>query len=208
MRQAVMEGTAEKVVIVEGPDERRIFQALSEHLGLDGIQFIPAGSAERIRSGISAVLAAQQPMGILQSLGVVRDADENAENAFRSVCDSLAANGLPVPANALEVAAGVGDNPSAIALILPHGQSTGALEDVCLASIADDPMMPCIDDFMSCVEGTDRIDNHRRSSGNRAKTRLQAYLASRRPPKRRLGETGWNFDAPAFEPMRRFLTLL
>ena len=110
-QQTAMEGTARKVVIVEGSDERRIFQSLSEHMGLEEIQFIPAGSVERIRSRISAVLDAQQPMGILQSLGVVRDADENAENAFKSVCDSLSANGLPVPANALEVAAGGGRQP-------------------------------------------------------------------------------------------------
>ena len=93
--QTAMQGAARKVVIVEGSDERRVFQSLSGHLGLDGIQFIPAGSAERIRSRISAVLAAQQPVGILQSLGVVRDADENADNAFKSVCDSLSVNGLP-----------------------------------------------------------------------------------------------------------------
>ena len=205
MQQTAMQGAARKVVIVEGADELRIFQSLSGHLGLDGIQFIPAGSAERIRSRISAVLAAQQPMGILQSLGVVRDADENADNAFKSVCDSLSVNGLPVPGNALEIAAGVGDNPSTIALILPHGQPTGALEDVCLASVANDPMIPCIDDFMSCIE---RIDDSPRSSGNNAKTRLQAYLATRRRPRRMLGETGWNFDHPAFTPLRQFLTAL
>ena len=166
-QQTAMEGTARKVVVVEGADERRIFQSLSEHMGFDGIQFIPAGSVERIRSRISAVLDAQQPMGILQSLGVVRDADENAENAFRSVCDSLSANGLPVPANALEIAVGVGDNPSTIALILPHGQPTGALEDVCLASVADDPMMQCVDDFMSCIgEG---LGDQPLSPGNRPK---------------------------------------
>ena len=205
MQHTAMEGTARKVVIVEGADELRIFQSLSEHLGLNDIQFIPAGSVERIRSRISAVLDTQEPMGILQSLGVVRDADENAENAFRSVCDSLSANGLPVPGNALEIAAGVGDNPNTIALILPHGQPAGALEDVCLASVANDPMMPCIEDFMSCVE---RIDDNPRSSGNNAKTRLQAYLATRRRPRRMMGETGWNFHAQAFEPMRRFLEML
>ena len=207
MPPIIPEITERKVVIVEGDDEVRIFVALIRHLSLDGIQFVSSDGIDGIRRTIQLAVQAAPP-GMLDTLGVARDADANSNRAFQSVSNSLVAAGLSAPLNPLEIAEGTDGNPNAIVLILPHGQSTGALEDVCLASVSNDPMMPCVNEFISCVD--DRIDAPALSPGNRAKAQAQAYLASRRRPGRRLREAvnEWDFDHSSFEPMKRFLGML
>jgi hypothetical protein len=97
---------------------------------------------------------------------------------------------------------GVG-NPKVGVFILPDCQNSGMLEDLCLASVTADLAMPCVDDFIRCVE------NRGRQPNNIAKARVHAWLASHIVPDKRLGEAAlagyWDWDSQAFGPLKQFL---
>ena len=82
------------------------------------------------------------------------------------------------------------------------------LEDLCLAAVADDPAMRCVDEYFSCLE--DQSISQRESAIPKA--RLHAFLASRERPGLRLGEAAEKndipLDSPVFEPVVNFLRQL
>ena len=73
-----------------------------------------------------------------------------------------------------------------------------------MTSIADDAAMPCVEEFIECV-----MDGGPRDT---SKARVQAFLASRDTPGKRLGEAAmagyWAFDHPAFDGFRQLLSML
>ena len=149
------------------------------------------------------------------ALGITRDADgsiepdelrtsESAINAFRSVRGALHGAGFSVPAAPVEIADG---EPKVGVYILPDCKGNGMLEDLCLASIQNDPAFRCLDAFFACArEHSDLYP------GNMAKARLHAWLATRRRPDLRLGEAAengiWDWDHETFGPIKNFLRAL
>lgn len=192
-----------KLLVVEGADDARLFNALLRHIGVSGIQVVDAGGKNNIRQTLRVI--AQSPgFSAVSSIGVVRDADVNADSAFQSVRDALRAANLPSPDAPLSLAEG--DIRVAV-LIAPYGESSGAIEDVCLESVAGDAAMGCVQDYFSCLN-----DNGVEQPGNMPKAEAQAFLASRERPGLRLGEAAsagyWDFDHIAFEPFKTLLGML
>jgi hypothetical protein len=149
------------------------------------------------------------------SLGITRDADgstepddqrtpESAGNAFRSVCGALEGAGLPQPVKPNEIAYG---SPNVAVFILPDCERNGMLEDLCLASIQNDPVFQCIDPFFACASKHPGI-----SPKNMAKARIHAWLATRSRPDLRFGEAAekeiWDWEHEAFGPIKDFLRML
>jgi len=136
----------------------------------------------------------------LTTLGITRDADNDASAAFQSVQGALREAGLPFPA-----APGVftGGPLRVGVLIIPPGRP-GMLETLCLESVADDGAIVCVDQFFECV----KTNAHRKPS-NMSKARVHAWLSSQEEPDKRLGEAArqgyWKLDHAAFEPLRDFL---
>ena len=192
-----------KLLVVEGTSEVHLFSALRRSLGLSGIQIVNARSKDNIRNTLLAVKS-HTDFRTVTSLGVVRDADANAQSAFQSVRDSFRSLGLPVPVAPLQTA---GNVLKTIVLILPYGANSGILEDVCLASVAQDPVIPCVDDYIKCIQGTATVQPK-----NMSKSRAHAFLSSREDPEVQLGiaaEKGyWNFDHNAFDPLKDLLRML
>src|SRR3989304_3874168 len=84
------------LLVVEGQDEKRFFEAIISHLGLQNIQVMPIGGKTKLRENLRALVSAPGFAGVV-SLGVVRDADNDPDAAFRSVTDALGAAELAVP---------------------------------------------------------------------------------------------------------------
>lgn len=82
------------------------------------------------------------------------------------------------------------------------------LEDLCLAAVADDPAMNCVDEYFSCL-GEQNVSLRESAI---PKARLHAFLASRERPGLRLGEAAEKndipLDSPVFEPVTEFLRQL
>lgn len=144
----------------------------------------------------------------VESLGIIRDADEDNDAAFKSVCTGLRLAGLPEPPRPLDV---TGGKPRISVFIMPDCQRPGRLETLCLLAVAEDPAMPCVKEYWGCLERA-LPQGNRDVPRNREKAHLQAFLASRQKPGLRLGEAGeagyWPFDHGAFQLVKDFLLAL
>ena len=192
-----------KLLLVEGRDEELVLGAFLRHLEIADVPVQVYGGKDRLRYFLEALLE-EVTFTQIQSIGIVRDADDSARSALQSVQSSLRSVGLPAPQNFLEPAEGSTDSPRVSVFIMPDNANTGALEDLCLAALADDPAMGCVEDFMRCVQATVKSPPQ-----NPAKARMHAFLASREDPELRLGEAGQRrylpWDNPAFADLAQFL---
>lgn len=196
-----------KLLLVEGKDEVRFFNAFLAHpiLGITDIQVTDYGGKTMLKDYLEAL--AQAPVGgftNLVSLAIARDADTDAAAAFASVCGALTNVGLTVPGAHGQFA---GANPQVGVWIVPDGGTPGMLEDLCMASVQTDLALSCVDEFFQCVQ---------RRAGRQpkilAKARLHVWLASQAEPDKRLGEAAekgyWPWTATVFQPLIAFLRAL
>lgn len=199
-----------RFLVVEGVSEEHLFNALFAHMKRGGVEvgdikIIVSEGKDNIRGDIQAITQIANFDAVV-SIGVVRDADDNADGALRSVQGALRAAGLPAPSASLSV---VGGDPKVAVLITPHGKTTGVLEDVCLEAMEDDPAMGCVHDYISCIQN--RLDA-RAQPRSPSKAMAQAFLASRRDPGLLLGQAAhrgyWDFEHAAFEPLKRLVGML
>ena len=184
-------------LIVEGRDQLRFSQALLRHLGITGVQIHDFGGVKQLRSFLGGFVASDG-FSRVERLGVIRDAEDSAENAFRSVQDALASVKLSVPEQPQERA---GSGPSVSVLILPGADRPGMLETLLCESLADEPVNQCIDEFFQCVGEA--------SIKNMHKARAFAFLTTRPEPRHSVGVAAlqgqWDLDHSAFNGVRQFL---
>lgn len=189
-----------KQLLVEGPDDERFFGSFLQHLGLSDIQVRRYGGKDNI-GNVLGVLADAIAFAPVQSIGIVMDADNSAASALQSIQDNLRNAGLPAPADLATPAPGP---PAVSAFVLPDNSGNGELEDLCLAALAEDPAMPCVDAFIECLH-TKRIPHPRKP----AKARMHAFLASRERAYLRFGEfaesSAFPWQNPAFAELASFL---
>ena len=203
--------TAPHVLLVEGKDEELFFRALLNRemaQGGPGCQVIPLGK-DRFRPRLLG-LAADIRGRAVGAVGVVRDADDDAEGALQSVCDALAAAGFTRPAEHGVIVAG---DPRVGVFIMPDGRQPGALEALCRRSVRASAAGLCVDEYMRCL--TEQNGWEATTKGNTAqwdKAFVHAYLASRKNPVVRTGEGAlqevWDFGHEAFHPVTEFLRRL
>jgi len=92
-------------------------------------------------------------------------------------------------------------------LILPGGTQVGALENLCLQSIAGQPIESCVEEYISCAS---RATGHiHMTTTNKAKARVHAWLAAQPRPDLRLGNAAAagliNWSSPAFDQLKAFV---
>jgi hypothetical protein len=149
----------------------------------------------------------------IRAVGIVRDADERADSAFQSVADRLDRLGLPRPRRVGDISVGRCELDGLArafgVFILPDGQASGALEELCLRAIEGDSALACAEEFLGCVQTRARVAC---TAKDQSKARLNAWLASRRNPSLRIGTAIAAHqippDSPAFGAIRDFLTRL
>lgn len=192
-----------KQLLVEGRDEEFLFNALLEYLKIADVQVQNYRGKSRFKNFLSGFVVVPG-FDNVQSMGIVRDADDSAETAFQSICGSLSGSGLLAPHQMLESVPGT---PTIRVFIMPDNDQPGALEDLCLTAWENDPVMECVLDFMQCA--TTYASN---PPNNIAKARIHAFLASREDPELRLGEAAQRrylpWDVPAFNQLIGFLQSL
>ncbi len=207
------------VLLVEGIDDARFFEALLTWLGrTDAVQIAQVGGRTRFDHFLTRTLTRAENFYRLRRLGLIRDADKSAQSAFNSLCGALSNANLPAPARAWEIRQ-EGDLHVGVA-ILPDMDSCWNLEALCLRSLEEEELS-CIDAYVDCVARTGpSIANEQLE-----KARLYTYLAAgpvprggsdqaeespvRGNPGLRLGESAeagvWNWNSPAFEQIRDWL---
>ena len=191
-------------LLVEGNDQRNFFEAFIEHLSLDNIQIQNFGGVNELRGFLLVLVNAPGFREIVQSVGIVRDAETSAQAAFQSVQSSLRNAGLPVP-NQPERRAG--GSPAVTVLILPGNSRPGMLETLLNETFANTPEDACINAFFECVEAVPAV-----SINNPDKARAYAYLTTKPNPHHSVGMAAkqrcWDLDHPVFDRIRQFLRAL
>ncbi|GAB4414757.1 MAG: hypothetical protein Kow00106_09970 [Anaerolineae bacterium] len=193
-----------KIIVVEGPDDRRFLGALLRHLALEaGFQIIEAHGKDRLGSLVRTLPLASGFVQV-ETLAIFRDADDDPRAAFQSLRNSLHLAGLNMPVRPALVVRG---KPSVGIFIWPDCKAAGTLETLCLTAISGEPVMDCVREYVHCVQKTHSTPP---TSGDKA--RLHAFLASCNRPGLRLGEAAeagyfpWN--SPIFDPLKQFLCAL
>ena len=77
-----------KILLVEGNDPRNFFEAFVRHLSIDNIQIQNFGGITQLRDFLEGLVGATG-FRVVESIGIVRDAETSAESAFQSVQSSL-----------------------------------------------------------------------------------------------------------------------
>lgn len=138
---------------------------------------------------------------IISSIGVIRDAEISAADAFRSVQSSLRNAGLEAPENERQRG---GATPEVTVMILPGDNQSGMLETLLCKSFKETPVDGCIDKFIDCARGLSDTEIQRLD-----KARAHAYLATRPLPHVSVGVAAqkgyWPFGHDVFADVRTFL---
>ena len=195
---------SDSLLLVEGQDDARFFNAFLRQLSIPGVQIAAVDGKDNFAPFLKNILVTAPGYPRLRSLALIRDADNNSSGAFRSLRSALVNAGLPAPFETFKTwSAG---RLSVSIAILPDGVSPGNLEDLCLRSIGDLLALECVDQYLACRNPDNRLD------GILSKARLHSYLAVSDVPGRRLGEAAdasvWDWNSSALQPLAEFLRRL
>ncbi len=192
--------TLDKVLLVEGHDAFQFFKALLRYLNMlceieirnfGGVNDLDYLDTLKITDGFDRV----------SSLAIMRDAESNAVSAFESVCSILRGSGFDVPLEPMKVTEG---SPKVSVFILPDCTNDGSLETLCLQTVENDPAMPCVNDFFTCIRNSSL-----EFPKNMEKATLQAFLASRKRPNLLLGQAAhrgyWPWEDTSLDSLKEFL---
>ncbi len=135
----------------------------------------------------------------VESIGVVRDADNDSRAACESVRDSLKKAQLWPTDQQVPIE---NEDPRVSILLVPPTDSQGCLESLLWQAVENKPLAKCIHDYIDCAEIP--VGNRR------SKALVHAYIAAQRKPGLKIGEATWagywKPKHPAFEPVRDFLS--
>lgn len=192
-----------KALLVEGNDPRNFFEALIKYLECRDVQIHNFGGIDELPAFLRGFTGATGYSSVT-SLGIVRDAEGDANGAWQSVRSALENAKMPVPEHVGQRSVG---KPSINVFILPGHNQPGMLETLLNQTFANAPVDECIDTFFQCVEGISQKQIQRPD-----KARAHAYLATRPEPHVSVGVAAmkgyWNLAHSVFGPLRSFLTEL
>ena len=180
----------------------RVREAILARLNPSVVEIKDFGGNENLRNFLMAFWSMPRARTAVNSIGIIRDAESDAQAAFASAQGAVRDLGLVPPESPLQVTDG---SPKVGILILPPERPKGILENLCLDSVKDDPAMPCVQEYLECLQ--EKIPHW--PSGNLKKAHVHAFLASRPEPGMKLGEGArlgyWNWNHTAFRPIERFI---
>lgn len=196
--------TKQKLIIVEGNDDKLFFEELVRSLGITDVQVHSLGGKSFFTAPNFNSIKLAPDFRQVQYLIVIRDADEDAKGAFQSVCSILTQIQLPVPASPLTFTNGtlkVG------ILVVPPKADNGKLEDVCLSTIDGYKEIKCIKDFFCCLK---KMLTKEDFPKDLAKAEVQAFLSSRKESVPHLGVAAtrgyFPLTSPALNEIKSFLS--
>jgi hypothetical protein len=86
-----------KILAVEGKDEYEFFDALFKHMDIVDVRIEEVGGKDQFKDKLPALVRSSGFSENVENFAVVRDADQNANSAFRSIRNILIKEGLEPP---------------------------------------------------------------------------------------------------------------
>ena len=220
--------TSKKVLFVEGQDEENFFGELLKYIGITNVQIISYDGKDNLRNELKTITKIPD-FSKVQLFGIVRDADNNIEGAFKSICQILKNNNYMPPDKPNTFSSGA---PKVGIYIMPNNKDDGMLEDLCLKTVKDSPLIECIEELIECAnlmyengevkEFFEKYDyfknkevyrkNFSKSNGkikNIAKAKAQAYLSLMPVIVSSVGVGAtkgyWNLESEELNELKKFL---
>lgn len=166
---------------------------MAKDYGQSDVQVLNFGGIHELQRYLSALVMASD-WGRVTSLGIIRDAEENAQSAQQSVQQAVERT----------VLSSSGDNPRVSTFILPDNERPGMLETLLCESFGADEVNACIEEFFACCGDLAQVEVKRIE-----KARAHAYLATCKDPHVSVGVAAqkdyWNLEHQAFEQLRTFI---
>lgn len=191
-----------KLLLVEGQDEVNFFKALLEKIGkCSEIQIIEVGGKNKFKTEFPAVINTSGFSENVESMAIIRDADDDYNAAFRSIHNLIEKYNFKAPSKSClfedgDVRVGI--------YIMPVDSKTGMLEDLCLKTKEGDPVMDCVEYFFGELRKKP-VDQ----PSNMAKAKSQVFLAGMPKIVNSVGLGArrgyWNLDHPILKDLREFL---
>ena len=198
-------------MLVEGITDESIFNSFKEKLAIDDIVVESYDGKSSLNTEYLQGLKSRTGFDTVESLGIIRDADTSAEDAFRSVQGWLEKSGMPVPQSLKDrrATANVADTRKPLTVsvfILPNNKNPGELETL-LCQTLDSEVAKCIDAFMKCAKAATGVPPAKPD-----KARVAAYVAVQKRVPHSLTVSGqqgvWDFNQKALSSLAEFLRQL
>jgi hypothetical protein len=201
--------TSNTVLLIEGNDESKFFNALLSHMGMTPdieVQTRSVRGKENFRDELPAFLN-DPSFSRVTAYAIFRDADTNVMDALRSIKDLLRENQQPCPESHASFAYN-NDHTLKVGIFIIPGHTPGMLEDLCLRSVSNHPIISHVTDFIAKVNETMGDQAPR----NQSKAKVQAFLSGMHKTVPHLGVAAmkhyWPFDDQAFDELRYFIEQL
>ncbi|MFZ2279396.1 MAG: DUF3226 domain-containing protein [Prosthecobacter sp.] len=194
------------LLLCEGEDEVKFFNAWFFELDITDVQVIAYEGKARLGTFLADVVKLKG-FNLVKLAGIIRDADEDASGALQSVEHAL----THAPDELRQL------NPKIF--VLPGDGKPGALESLWLASLKEDPMETCVDNFFRCAESKGWKPSDIFAKNDKA--RAQLWIATKEVPNERFGLAAWHgrkdtdkpwmqekwvdFDHSSFASLKAFL---
>lgn len=195
--------TRSKVILVEGNDEVVFLSELLKYLRLEHeVQPREVGGKFKFRSEFPAFLK-DPHFNRVTAYAVIRDADDDFKSTLDSIQGLLTENEQPCPDNHGRFASN--EHVKVGLFIMPGNVAGNMLEDLCLQTVKDHPVMPHVENFMVGLKADKNVQYPR----NESKAKIQAFLAGMYDITERIGTAAkkgyWPFGHQALAELRNFL---
>jgi len=195
--------TAQKLLLAEGRDAELFLVWASRHFRHEiDFQVMDFGGIKELTNFL-LLLANDESYDDVETIVVARDAETDAKAATDSIQHSMKQANIPVPEEPFEYIRNA-TLKTAFMIFPGPEQQKGRLEDLCLSTVENDPLLECVDDYLECAkakgEQLPRIHKsklHCFLAGKKDFAGLPIGLASR--------EKAWDFDHPTLEPFKRII---
>jgi len=208
-----------KILIVEGTHEQNFFEKWLEMINRDDIQVMPIGGKTRLKNDF-VILVKRPNFGDVASILIIRDADGDPKSTFESVCNVLRSVRVTDALKNKEIVLKIPENtwtftknttPRVGIAILPAKDQMGALEELLLQTVPDDPMTCKSYQFIEDAIITLNETGYRcpPPSYRIGKARVHAFLATFEEPDRNQGIAAkagiWDFQHKSLYSLRTIL---
>ena len=198
---------SKKILIVEGEDECDIFNFWFEKLKIENVQILGIGGKTQLSQNL-VLLKKDSDFDSVEEIRIIRDADENANAAFQSVCSSLRNATLPVPLSQNQSSATT-LKPIIKVFIASNTNNKGSIESYFFNALTDEKRFPCVEEYFNCIkkyEGTVFLESKLEIA------KVYVYLAGVPEYSRyRLGWTVskglWDLTKSAFKDLLTFISV-
>jgi len=159
----------EKIIAVEGKDDKLFFERLLEKLKIFDIQVWSMESKGEFKNKFPDIqLVSGFP--IVKKVVAILDADNSYQNSKQSIEQTIN-RVLKAPSNPKEFSS---SNPAVAYFIMPNNRDKGMMETLCVISQKNNPAMKQVDRFIEAVNSDNAI---KEKPKNEDKAKAQAYLA-------------------------------